>query len=110
MDDLKITRTTSSGGEEYSTAVVHIIREAGDGQPVIEHMAVEQISGDIQVNLNETLNGASYAIWASPALFPSQNWQIVTGTARTGNGGPLQLDCPAPAADLLFYRVGYTTP
>ena len=53
-------------------------------------------------------NGATYAIWASPTLIPTQNWQIVEGTDRTGTGGPVQLDCPPPAENTLYYRVGYT--
>ena len=54
------------------------------------------------------MNGATYAIWASPTLIPTQNWQIVEGTDLPGTGGPLQLDCPPPAENTLYYRVGYT--
>jgi len=108
VDDLKITRTASGGGEEYSTAVVHIIREAGGQEPMIQHIALDNLSGDLQVNLENTVNGATYAIWASPTLIPTQNWQIVEGTDLPGTGGPLQLDCPPPAENTLYYRVGYT--
>ena len=108
VDNLKITRIASGGGEEYSTAVVHIIRAAGGQEPMIQNIALDNLSGDMQVNLADTVNGATYAIWASPTLTPTQNWQLVTGTDLPGTGGPLQLHCPAPAENTLYYRVGYT--
>ena len=106
FNNMKVTRSQSSG-VSYSSASTHIVRE---GSPVISDMDPILDGGGLQFSLTNSITGATYDVWATPTLFPSQNWQIVAGTATNGNGGPIDLTITNGLLPTNFYRIGYTAP
>ena len=111
VDNLRITVPVGGGGESYSTATVHIVREPGSGSdPVISDIDPDLSGGRLTFNLAGSVSGAQYALYASPALFPSQNWQAVGGTVVTGTGGAIDLSITNGLLPTNYYRIGYTLP
>ncbi len=110
VNDLSVT-SMAGGGESYSAATVHVVREASGGEPpVIAGMELQGGGNELGFSLGSSVSGATYAIWASPTLFPSQNWQQVAGTESNANGGPLDLTITNGLLPTNFYRVGYALP
>ena len=107
IDDLQVTSPVA-GSESNSAATVFIIREAGGESPVIGNVEIGAGGGGLQFSLATSINGAEYAVWASPTLFPSQNWQKVAGTESNANGGPLDLTITNGLLPTNFFRVGFT--
>ena len=111
VNNLLITAPLAGDGESYSTATVHIIREASDTPPPVIS-EVDLISGGdgVQVSLTNSIPGAQYAIYDSHTLIPTQNWQIVAGTVVTGTGGAIDLSITNELLSTNYYRIGYTVP
>ena len=107
FNSLSVTRP-QSGDQEYSSASVTITRQAGSGQPVIGDVELQSSGSGIEFSLASSIDGATYAVWASPTLVPSQNWTIVAGSATQANGGPIDLSITNGLMPTNFYRVGYT--
>ena len=64
----------------------------------------------LQFNLTSSILNALYAIYDSPMLVPTQNWQIVTGTEVVGTGGAIDLSITNGLLPTNNYRIGYTLP
>lgn len=103
--------TVSAGGESYSSATVHVIRESGGAQPP-NIQDVDPVSGSngLQFTLTNSVSGAQYAVYSSLTLIPTQNWQIVTQTIETGTGGAMDLTLTNGLLPTNYYRVGYILP
>ena len=111
VDNLRITSPVAGGSESYSTATVHIIREGGGNTPpTISDVDTISSGGGAQFHLSGSISGAQYALYASPALFPSQHWQAVGGTVVAGTGGAIDLSITNGLLPTNYYRVGYTLP
>jgi hypothetical protein len=111
VNNLQITALLAGGGESYSTATVHIVREASDTPPpVIEDIDLISGGDGLQVSLTNSIPGAQYAIYDSRTLIPTQNWQIVAGTVKAGTGGAIDLSITNGLLPTNYYRVGYTQP
>jgi len=111
FNSLEITRPVGGGGESYSTAIVHIIRESNENPPpVIDDIVLIPGDGGMAVGITNSIPGATYAIYASPTLIPTQNWQIVDETIQIGDGGPIELIYGHSLSTTDYYRVGYTRP
>ena len=106
VDNLKVT-TPSAGGTETHTDFVIVTRQSGGAPPVIADMDLHGGGGGMGFSLGTSVSGETYAIWASPTLFPSQNWQKVAGTESNANGGPLDLTITNGLLPTNFFRVGY---
>lgn len=103
-------RALSPGSSVASTsAVVTITREAG-GAPAVPGISNVQLQGEgaggLSLSLSASESGVTYALWASPTLFPSSNWQKVTGSEQPGTGGTVELSITNMFLPLNFYRVG----
>ena len=107
VDDLRITHPVA-GSESNSTAAVAIVREAAaESQPVILGVAFTAGGNGLGFSLGTSVSGATYAIWASPTLIPTQNWQKVAGTESNAGGGPLDLTITNGLLPTNYFRVGY---
>ena len=108
VDNLQITSPSAGDVETYSDFVI-VTRQAGSGgePPVIAGMGVQGGGGGLGFSLGSSVAGATYAIWTSPTLFPSQNWQKVVGTESNATGGPLDLSITNGLLPTNFFRVGY---
>ena len=103
--------TIPGGGESYSTATVHILRESGSNPPPVIADLDPILSGSgLLFSLTNSILNALYAIYDSPMLIPTQNWQVVTGTEVTGTGGAIDLAITNGLLPTNYYRVGYTLP
>ena len=71
-------------------------------------MAVQAGGNGLQFGLTNSINGALYAVWASPTLIPTQNWQVVAGTERYGDGNAIDLTITNGLLPTNYYRIGYT--
>lgn len=110
FNSLEIVRPQSGGEESYSVATIHVVRSAGEApEPVIESLAAIS-GGGLRFNLASSLSGASYAIYASATLVPTQNWQAVAGTLQTGTGGALELSLTNELPATGYYRIGFAQP
>ena len=110
INDLLITSPVA-GSPSNSTAIVHIIRESsGTPPPEISDIAPIPSGGGLEFNLTNSILNALYAIYDSPLLIPTQNWQIVTGTEVTGTGGAIDLAITNGLLPTNYYRIGYTLP
>ena len=108
IDRLQMTSPVP-GTESNSTATVRIVREAGENPPpVISDMAVQGGGNGLQFGLTNSIDGALYAVWASPTLIPTQNWQVVAGTERYGDGNAIDLTITNGLLPTNYYRIGYT--
>ena len=107
VDDLRITSPVA-GSESNSTATVAIVREAS-GTPPPDIADVDLIAGGsgLQFSLTTSISGATYAVWATSALIPTQNWQIVAGTEKEGTGNAIDLSITNGLLPTNFYRTGY---
>jgi hypothetical protein len=112
INNVLVTSPASGGGESYSTAMVHILREPNGGNPppVISDIGVVASNGTLQVSITNSIPGAEYALYSSPTLTPTQNWLVVPGTVQFGNGGDLELAITNFLAVLNYYRAGYVPP
>ena len=106
VDNLKVT-TPSAGGTETHTDFVIVTRQSGGAPPVIADMDLHGGGGGMGFSLGTSVSGETYAIWASPTLFPSQNWQKVAGTESNADGGPIDLTITNGLLPTNFFRVGY---
>ena len=109
VDNLKIT-TPTAGGTEIHTDFVIVTRQADNGggePPVIADMDLQAGGNGLSFSLGSSVLGATYAVWATPTLFPSQNWQKVAGTERAGDGNPMDLTITNGLLPTNFFRVGY---
>ena len=110
VNNLRVTRAATTSAAT-STATVHIIR-AGDSNapPVIPDFAPLPGNGGFGIHLASSISNAHYALYATPFLFPSQNWQIVNGSTRTGTGAALELTLTNFLSTTNYYRLGYILP
>ena len=107
INNLGVT-SMAGGGESTSAATVHVVRESGgDSPPLIAGMELQGGGNRLGFSLGTSVSGETYAIWASPTLFPSQNWQKVAGTESNANGGPIDLTITNGLLPTNFFRVGY---
>ena len=109
VDNLQITSPSAGGTETHSDFVI-VTRQAGSGDgepPVISGMGLQAGGDGLSFSLGSSILGATYAVWATPTLFPSQNWQKVAGTERAGDGNPMDLTITNGLLPTNFYRVGY---
>lgn len=98
------------GHEAYSVAAVHVVRAAdGAARPVIAGCTAASGPG-LRFSLTNSVTGATYAVYVSETLTPTQNWQIVAGTAQTGTGGALELPLTNGLPEIGFYRIGCIQP
>ena len=107
INNMVLTSPTEAGVATNSDFVI-ITRQPGAGAPVIADIQPAPGGVGLQFGVNASINGATYAIWASPTLFPSQQWQAVTGTEQTGTGGDIDLSITNDLLPTNFYRIGYT--
>ncbi|HOO20209.1 MAG TPA: carbohydrate-binding protein, partial [Kiritimatiellia bacterium] len=108
INNLKITSPTGDGVATNADFVV-ITRQSGGG-PVPPEMAFNpDFTGQgLGFRVMETVAGAEYAVWASPVLFPTQNWQKIAGTETNASGGPVDMSITNDLLPTNFYRIGYT--
>ena len=108
INNLKITSPTGEGVATNADFVV-ITRQSGGG-PVPPEMAFNpDFTGQgLGFRVMETVAGAEYAVWASPVLFPTQNWQKIAGTETNASGGPVDMSITNDLLPTNFYRIGYT--
>ena len=110
FNSLQLVRPQAGGGESYSVATVHVVRAPGD-ESAPEIAALETPAGQgLQFSLTHSVAGATYAIYASDTLVPTQNWRMVTGTAQTGTGGSLELTLTNDLPAVSYYRIGFIFP
>jgi hypothetical protein len=113
VDFPKIT-SPSAGGVETHSDFVTITRQAGSSvtEPIIHGMGrMDSAGGGMRFALESSTPGATYALWESPTLFPSQNWQRIHASATQSQGGALQLDWTnLPVGTTNFYRIGVAAP
>ena len=108
VNNLRVTRQGTGGGEAYSAATVHVIREAGANTPPDIKDVELDLGGDgLAFNLTSSISGATYAVWASASLFPSQQWLLVEGTETNGTGSSIDLSITNGLLPTNYYRVGY---
>ncbi len=108
VNNLLITSPSAGGVETYSDFVV-ITRQSGGGPVPPETAFNPDFTGQgLGFRVMETVAGAEYAVWASPVLFPTQNWQKIAGTETNAGGGPVDLSITNELLPANFYRIGYT--
>ena len=105
VDNLRITSPTA-GGVATSTASVVITRM---GNPVLDSMDWGG-GGTFSFTVGSTIFGAEYAVYETSVLVPSQNWQKVSGSDRSGTGADIEMVITNFVATNNYYRVGYTIP
>ena len=111
VNNLRVTTPGGGGSESYSTATVHIIREGGGTPPPnISNVDLALNGNGLEFTLTNSIPGAQYAVYATPFLFPSQNWQIVAGTVTNGSGGAIDLSITNGLLPTNYYRIGYIAP
>lgn len=97
-----------SGSSLVTNDSVTIVRAANPSPPPdIENMDPILDGDGLEFSLTSSIDGAEYAIWASPTIYPSQNWQKVEHTRSNANGGPLELKITNGLLPTNFFRVGY---
>lgn len=107
INNLKITSPAEAGVATNSDFVV-ITRQAGGGEaPVIAGMDWQDGGNGLGFRLGTSVSGATYAVWASPTIYPSQNWQKVVGSESNADGGPIDLTITNGLLPTNFFRVGY---
>ena len=110
INNLRVTRA-ATGSVATSTASVHILRSGGsNAPPVIPDFALLPGNAGFGIHLTNSVSNALYALYATPLLFPSQNWQIVNGSTRTGTGAALDLTLTNFLSTTNYYRLGYILP
>ena len=109
INNLLITHPVA-GTQSNSTATVYVIREAGGENPAPEIANIDPNfgNGGLQFSLATSISGVTYVVWASPTLFPSQNWQKIESSATNANGGAIDLTLTNGLLPTNFYRIGYT--
>lgn len=107
---LEITGAGSGSGLATNDTATIIRLADTNAPPVIADMDLILDSTGLQLSLTSSIAGAEYAIYGSPMLIPTQNWQIIAGTASNGNGGPIDLAVTNFLTLTNYYRVGYTLP
>ena len=75
--------------------------------PQIAGMDLQAGGDGLTFTLNSSISGLTYAVWASPTLFPSQNWQKISGTELPADGSPLDLTITNGLLPTNFFRVGH---
>ena len=110
INNLRVTRA-ATGSVATSAASVHILRSGGsNAPPVIPDFALLPGNAGFGIHLTNSVSNALYALYATPLLFPSQNWQIVNGSTRTGTGAALDLTLTNFLSTTNYYRLGYILP
>ncbi len=111
FNSLAVTRSQAGGSESYSTATVHVIREGGGTPPpTISDVDLDLSGNGLQFRMSNSIPGAQYAVYATPFLFPSQNWRIVEGTVTNGTGAAIDLSITNGLLPTNYYRIGYIAP
>lgn len=104
FDDIQVL---SPGSTVVSTSAVVTITRAASGVPNITNIQLQGgETGGLNLSLLTSQAGATYWLWESPTLFPSSNWQKVTGSGRPGTGGAIDLSITNMLLPQNFYRVG----
>lgn len=108
VDNLKVTSPSAGGMEIYSDFVI-VTRQGGGAAepPSIANMDLQSGGDGLKFSLDSSVSGLTYAVWASPTLFPSQHWQRVDGTESNANGGPIDLTITNGLLPTNFFRVGH---
>jgi len=102
---MKITSPGSGGTQVYSDFVV-VTRQAAGSAPSIEGFVLHTGSGTMDLSIPASQIGITYAVWESPTLIPTQNWQKVQGSSKSGTGGAIDLAITNMLLPLNFYRIG----
>jgi len=102
---MKITSLGSGGTQVYSDFVV-VTREAPANAPEIVGYNLQTGGGAMNLSILSSQIGTTYAIWESPTLIPTQNWQKVQGSSKPGTGGAIDLTITNMILPLNFYRIG----
>ncbi len=102
---MKITSLGSGGTQVYSDFVV-VTREAHANAPEIVGFNLQTGGGAMNLSILSSQIGTTYAIWESPTLIPTQNWQKVQGSSKSGTGGAIDLAITNMLLPLNFYRIG----
>jgi len=107
INNLKVTRA-ASGNSATSTATVHIIRQGDSNAPPFIH-GFDPLPGNagFGIRITSSISNAHYALYSTPFLFPSQNWQLVSGTMKTGTGAAIDLAITNFLSMTHYYRLGY---
>ncbi len=106
INNLKITSVGAGGAVDYSDFVV-VTRENDQSEPpVVANLSLQIVGNSASLSLTSSIPDATYAIWSSPTLFPSQNWQKVNGTEVLGHGGPINLFYTNGLLPIDFLRIG----
>ncbi|NLB65909.1 MAG: hypothetical protein GX803_05515 [Lentisphaerae bacterium] len=102
---MKITGLGEGGPAFYSDSVI-VTRQTGSAAPEISNITPQMDGGSLDLSIPSSQIGVTYTIWASPTLFPTQNWQKVTGSDKPGTGGPVDLSITNTLLPVNFYRIG----
>ncbi|HNS80563.1 MAG TPA: carbohydrate-binding protein [Kiritimatiellia bacterium] len=105
FNNLAITSPTA-GGIQTNTDSVIITRT---GTPILDAIEAQE-GGRFALTIGSTIFGAEYAVYETPILVPTQNWQIVAGSAMTGTGADLEMVITNMVSTSAYYRIGYTLP
>ncbi len=109
INNLKITSFGEGGSVDHSDFVIVTRQNDTTVPPTVAGMILQLSGNSATLSLTSSIPGAAYAIWSSPTLFPSQNWQKV-GNQVLGNGGPVDLLYTNGLLPLEFLRIGVETP
>ena len=110
VNSLELVRPAAGGAETYSIAEIHVVRAADAETPPVIAVLDASAGAGLRFGLADSVAGAVYALYATDVLVPTQNWQIVAGTAQPGTGGALELVLTNDLPALRFYRIGRTQP
>ncbi|MCZ7593145.1 MAG: hypothetical protein M5U15_13850 [Kiritimatiellae bacterium] len=103
---LKITSPAAGGWTNHSDSII-VIRDAQSEPPEINAALLQIGAGNLQLSINGSAPGVTYAIWSSPMLMPTANWQKVAGSERIGDGATINLTLTNLNLSTNFYRIGF---
>ncbi|MDY0145930.1 MAG: carbohydrate-binding protein, partial [Kiritimatiellia bacterium] len=108
VNNLMITAPSAGNVETHSDFVVITRQSGGTPPPFTMELNPDFTGSGLGFRLATSEAGAQYAVWASPILFPTQNWQMIVGTETQATGGPIDLSITNGLLPINFYRIGYT--
>lgn len=103
---LKITSPAAGGWTNHSDSII-VIRDAQSEPPEINAALLQIGAGNLQLSINGSAPGVTYAIWSSPMLMPTANWQKVVGSEHIGDGATINLVLTNLNLSTNFYRIGF---